>query len=91
MSTAEILKSMKNTPKLEKSTYNRWCTHFSDILSLFNVEDFILTEKSELACRNVKPVTADHLSVCRQDKNIRIAISQLVPDIAFHLVDSSYT
>ena len=91
MSTAEILKSMKNAPKLEKSTYNSWCTHFSDILSLFNVEDFILTEKSELACRNVKPVTADHLSVCRQDKNIRIAISQLVPDIAFHLVDSSYT
>lgn len=91
MSAAQILKSMKSAPVLEKSTYNRWSTHLLDALSLFDVDDYILTEKTELANRNIKPIPENIVSICKKDKNIRVAISQLVPDVVFHLVDPSYT
>ncbi|KAI0995141.1 hypothetical protein K3495_g13040 [Podosphaera aphanis] len=90
MSAAEILKSMKGAPKLEKSTYNRWSTHFLDTLSLFEVDSYILESKSQLNGHDKKVSEAD-LLVQKQDKHIRIAMSQLVPDIAFHLVNSSYS
>ncbi|KAI0995828.1 hypothetical protein K3495_g12351 [Podosphaera aphanis] len=90
MSAAEILKSMKGALKLEKSTYNRWSTHFLDTLSLFEVDSYILESKSRLNGHDKKVSEAD-LLVQKQDKNIRIAMSQLVPDIAFHLVNSSYS
>ena len=88
MSAAGILKSMKGAPRLEKSTYNRWSTHFLDALSLFDVDDYILKDKTELNSRNTKSISEKDAIICKQDKNIRIAISQLVPDLVFHLVDS---
>lgn len=91
MSTAQILKLMKGAPKLEKLTYNRWSTHFLDVLSLFEVDNYLLVEKPELISRKLESIHESHLSVCKQDRNIRVAISQLVPDIAFYLVDSTYT
>ena len=91
MSTAEILKSVKGAPKLDSASYNRWSTHFSDALSIFEVDDYLTIEKTELATRNTKNIPENHLKVHKQDRNIRIAISQLVPNIVFHLVNSSYT
>lgn len=102
MSAANILKSMKCAPKLDKSTYNRWSTHFLDALSLFEIDDYILENKTVLDNRaaskfeNSKykaldPVSTDVDLVIKQDRNIRVAISQLVPDIVFHLVHPSYT
>ncbi|KAI0995498.1 hypothetical protein K3495_g12680 [Podosphaera aphanis] len=44
MSAAEILKSMKGAPKLDKSTYNRWSTHLLDVLSLFELDDYVLSK-----------------------------------------------
>lgn len=81
MSAAQILKSMKNAPVLQKATYDRWSAHFLDVLSLFDLEDHILLE----------PDSKENSDFQRQDKNIRVALSQMVPDIAFHLVNSSFT
>ena len=91
MSAAQILKSMKAASRLEKSTYNRWSCHFRDTLSLFDIDVYILEVKTELKTRSNESVSESDMAVHKQDKNIRVAISQLVPDIAFHLVDSSYT
>lgn len=49
MSTAQILKSMKGAPTLEKATYNRWSTHFVDVLSILDVERHILEIIPELS------------------------------------------
>lgn len=94
---------MKCAPKLEKSTYNRWSTHFLDTLSLFEVEDYILEDKDQLVESKSKAGPEDSkaavgssksieaFAFVKQDRNIRVAMSQLVPDIAFHLVGPSYT
>ncbi|KAI0993314.1 hypothetical protein K3495_g14870 [Podosphaera aphanis] len=85
MSAANILKSMKYT------------------LSLFEVEDYILEDKDQLVDSKSKAGPEDRKAAAgssksieafafvKQDRNIRVAISQLVPDIAFHLVGPSYT
>ncbi|KAI0992659.1 hypothetical protein K3495_g15526, partial [Podosphaera aphanis] len=101
MSAAEILKSMKCAPKLDKSTYNRWSTHFLDTLSLFEIDDYVLEIKDlnvkvAITPEDSKPAAQSSSSssarlIVKQDRNIRVAISQLVPDIAFHLVGPTYT
>ena len=88
MSAAQILKSMKNAPRLEKETYNRWSTHFLDVLCLLNIEKHIL---EILGALSEKPAANESLAVRKQDQNIRVAISQLVPDTVFHLVGSTFT
>ncbi|KHJ31401.1 hypothetical protein EV44_g3499 [Erysiphe necator] len=82
---------MKGGPILDSTSYNRWCTHFSDVLSIFKLENYLTTEMIELKTRNTKDIPENHLIVHKQDKYIRIAISQLVSDVVFHLVNSSYT
>ncbi|KAI1005464.1 hypothetical protein K3495_g2750 [Podosphaera aphanis] len=104
MSAADILKSMKCAPKLSKSTYNRWSVHFQDTLSLFEIEDYLLqvkfpeenskTTESSIHKASKDPAESSHLAssdTLKQDRNIRVAISQLVPDIVFHLVGPSFT
>ncbi|KAI0999622.1 hypothetical protein K3495_g8576 [Podosphaera aphanis] len=104
MSAADILKSMKCAPKLSKSTYNRWSVHFQDTLSLFEIEDYLLQVKfpeensktKEFSIHKASKDSAEssHLAssdTLKQDRNIRVAISQLVPDIVFHLVGPSFT
>lgn len=91
MSAAQILKSMRDAPKLGKPTYNRWSTHFLDALSLFDIDDYLVVEKAELNSRGLKNIPETDKTVQKQDKNIRVAMSHLVPDEIFHLVDSSFT
>ncbi|KHJ33202.1 hypothetical protein EV44_g3362 [Erysiphe necator] len=91
MTTAQIFKSMKVAPQLDKSTYNRWSKYFRDVLSLFDVDSFILETKNELKTRNDKSASDSDKIIHKQDKNIRIAISQLVPDVVFHNFDCTYT
>lgn len=54
MSAAQIIKSMKAAPKLEKATYDRWSVHFIDTLSLFDIDDYVLMNKKQLATRDDK-------------------------------------
>ncbi|KAF5192915.1 hypothetical protein FRX31_017498, partial [Thalictrum thalictroides] len=91
MSADKILKSMKDAPKLDCSSYKRWSTHFRDVLSLFDIESFIDEEKDELLSRKLSKVPENDVAVQKQDTNIRVALSQLVPDTVFHLVGRNYT
>lgn len=72
---------MKNISILQKATYDRWSAHFLDVLSLFDLEDYILVEHE----------SKENLYFQKQAENIRVALSQLAPDTAFHLVNSSIT
>ena len=91
MSAASILKSMKNAPKLEKATFNRWSTHFLDVLSIHDVEKHILEHIPALSISEKTNTPDPGHAIRKQDQNIRIAISQLVPDVVFHLVSSTFS
>ncbi|KHJ35971.1 hypothetical protein EV44_g3455 [Erysiphe necator] len=91
MSAAQTLKSMKNAPRLDKATYDRWSAHFLDVLSLFNLEKYDLEDTSQLVADKVKLEIKVNLEYQKQDRNIRVALSQLTPDTAFNLVNSSFT
>lgn len=78
MSTAQIFKSTKADPQLDKSTYNRGSKNFIDILSFFDVNNFILESKNKLKTQNGKSASDTDKIIHKLDKNIRIAISQLV-------------
>lgn len=90
MSSAQILKSMRHAPILSKSTYNRWSSLFSDVLSLYDLQHYILEEVPDLKVEDSRTTSAAR-DIQKVDMHIRIAMSQLVPDIAFHLVHSTYT
>ena len=91
MSLSEILKSMKGVPRLENSNYDRWSTHFLDALSILDIDRYVLKTVTELKSRGAEDIPKSDLTAHKQDKIIRAAISQLVPDIVFHLVDASFT
>ena len=88
MSATEILKLMKGTVVLEKSTYSKWSSQFSDVLSLLDVVEYIDTVIPELG---KSADSSTEKKVRKQDQNVRIAMSRLVPDAASHVIGPNYT
>lgn len=82
---------MKEAPKLEESSYSQWSAKFLDVLTIFDLTDYVLKTKSELLNNQKKTISASDRAIQRQDQCIRFAICQLVPDKVFHLVDSKFT
>ena len=82
---------MKGVPRLENSNYDRWSTHFLDALSILDIDRYVFKTVTELKSRGAEDIPKSDLAAHKQDKIIRAAISQLVPDIVFHIVDASFT
>ncbi|KHJ31863.1 hypothetical protein EV44_g3033 [Erysiphe necator] len=90
-SVAQIIKFMKGAPKLEESSYDRWSTQFLDVLSIFDLTDYVLETKAELSNCQKKNILDMDRTTQKQDECIRIAICQLVPDNVYHLFNSNST
>ncbi|KAI0997008.1 Retrovirus-related Pol polyprotein from transposon TNT 1-94 [Podosphaera aphanis] len=92
MSTADILKGVKNAPVLSKSTYARWSKLFRMSLFGLSLDQFILESVPELSddCEP-KPAKAFQKAVRIDDNNVRAALLQLVPEEVYFIIESKNT
>ena len=91
MSAGQILKLMKGAVILSKPDYSKWCDQLRDVLLLLDVAEYIEKSIPPLKSRNTKSASTEDLVFHKQDQNVRVAISRLVPDTAHHLVGPSFS
>lgn len=73
MSAAQIIKPMKAASKLDKSTYNRWSSHYIETLILFGINDYVLEVKDTLNTRDSNSASKIDIIVHKQERNIYVA------------------
>lgn len=99
MSTYEILRSLKFSPKLDRSSFVRWSAIFLQVLKNLHREKYILEKLPELSSYNqnksestkVKSSDDQNTSALDEDGNIKAAFFQLVPEEAYYLIEDKNT
>lgn len=83
MSTSDILLSLKSAPKLCRASYKKWSNMVQLSLIGMGLERIILEDLKELSEKDQTTI--------RQDAKVRAALTMLVPDDVYYLIESKMT
>lgn len=86
ISTAQILKGLKNAPKLNKNTFTKWSKLFEMCLFGLNAKRFITESVPELNLKS-NPAEANYTAALLTDSHIKSALLQLVPDEVYYIIE----
>ncbi|KAI0993991.1 hypothetical protein K3495_g14192 [Podosphaera aphanis] len=87
MSTSEILKALRDAPRLEKPSFIRWKFLVEQVFHNLHIENYIFTVIPQLQIATAVDVTVTKNTLIKdQDGNIKAALAQLVPEEIFYLI-----
>ncbi|RKF65295.1 hypothetical protein OnM2_010024 [Erysiphe neolycopersici] len=98
MSTYEIIRSLKHTPKLSRNTFARWSAVFVQVLINHKRDQYIIegissTKELKFDSKDSKESISVPIdpSDIEKDGNIKAALLQLVPEDAYYLIEDKPT